>query len=54
MTASAVRFLLALAAMAPVVRGHASLHTAFVSVAAGNVAAAAISLPGFVRTRWDR
>lgn len=54
MTASAVRFLLALTAMALVVGGHASLHTAFVLVAAGNVAAAAISLLGFRRTGWER
>jgi len=54
MTASAARFLLALTAMVLVVQGYASLHTAFVLVAASNVAAAAISLLGFLRTRWDR
>ncbi|WP_317205547.1 MATE family efflux transporter [Janthinobacterium sp.] len=53
MTASVVRFLFALAAMALVVQGYASLRTAFVLVAASNVAAAAISLLGFLRTRWD-
>jgi putative MATE family efflux protein len=54
MTASAARFLLALTALVLVVQGYASLHTAFVLVAASNVAAAAISLLGFLRTRWDR
>ncbi len=53
MTASVARFLFALAAMVLVVQGYASLHTAFVLVAASNVAAAAISLLGFLRTRWD-
>jgi putative MATE family efflux protein len=54
MTASVVRCLFALAAMALVLQGYASLHTAYVLVAISIVVAAAISLFGFLRTRWDR
>ena len=54
MTASVVRCAFALAAMVLVLRGHASLHTAFVLVAVSVVVAASISLFGFLRTRWDR
>jgi putative MATE family efflux protein len=54
MTASVVRCLFALAAMVLVLRGYASLHTAFVLVAVSIVVAASISLLGFLRTRWDR
>ncbi|NGZ83717.1 MATE family efflux transporter [Duganella aceris] len=54
MSASVVRFVVALAAMALVARGVVSLHTAFVLVAAGIVVAASVSLLGFLRTRWDR
>jgi putative MATE family efflux protein len=54
MTASVVRFVFALAAMVLVLRGYASLHTAFVLVAVSIVVAATISLVGFLRTRWDR
>lgn len=54
MTASVVRFLFALAAMVLVVRGGAGLQMAFALVAIGIVAAAAISLLGFLWTRWER
>jgi putative MATE family efflux protein len=54
MTASVVRFVFALAAMVLVLRGYASLRTAFVLVAVSIVVAATISLVGFLRTRWDR
>jgi putative MATE family efflux protein len=54
MTASVVRFVFALAAMVLVLQGYASLRTAFVLVAVSIVAAATISLLGFLRTRWDR
>jgi putative MATE family efflux protein len=54
MTASVVRFVFALAAMVLVLRGYASLRTAFVLVATSIVVAATISLVGFLRTRWDR
>jgi len=54
MTASVVRFVFALAAMVMVLQGYASLHTAFVLVAVSIAVAAAISLLGFLRTRWDR
>jgi putative MATE family efflux protein len=54
MTASVVRCLFALAAMVLVLHGYASLHTAYVLVAISIVVAAAISLSGFLRTRWDR
>jgi putative MATE family efflux protein len=54
MIASVVRCAFALAAMVLVLQGYASLHTAFVLVAASIVVAAAISLLGFLRTRWDR
>ncbi len=40
--------------MVLVLQGYASLHTAFVLVAAGIVVAATVSLVGFLRTRWDR
>ncbi|KPD15593.1 hypothetical protein ADM96_31940 [Burkholderia sp. ST111] len=53
-TASVVRFVLALAAMVLVLRGYASLRTAFVLVAVGTVVATTSSLLGFLRTRWDR
>ncbi|WP_172737843.1 hypothetical protein [Paraburkholderia nemoris] len=49
-----VRFVLALAAMVLVLRGYASLRTAFVLVAVGTVVATTSSLLGFLRTRWDR
>lgn len=54
MTASVVRCVFALAAMALVLQGYASLHTAFVMVAVSIAVAATISLAGFLRTRWDR
>lgn len=54
MTASVIRFVIALAAMVLVLQGYASLHTAFVLVAVSIVVAAAISLTGFLRSRWDR
>jgi putative MATE family efflux protein len=54
MTASVVRCAFALAAMVLVLRGYASLQTAFVLVAVSIVVAASISLLGFLRTRWDR
>lgn len=54
MVASVVRCLFALAAMVLVLHGYANLHTAFVLVAVSIVVAAAISLLGFLRTRWDR
>nr|WP_165583113.1 MATE family efflux transporter [Dyella soli] len=54
MTASVVRCIFALAAMALVLHGYTSLHTAFVLVAVGVAVAATISLLGFLRTRWDR
>jgi putative MATE family efflux protein len=53
-TASVVRCAFALAAMVLVLRGYASLRTAFVLVAVSVVVAATISLLGFLRTRWDR
>ena len=54
MTASVVRCVFALAAMVLVLRGDASLHTAFILVAVSVVVAATITLLGFLRTRWDR
>lgn len=54
MIASVVRCAFALAAMVLVLRGDASLHTAFVLVAVSIVVAATVSLLGFLRTRWDR
>jgi len=37
-----------------VLRGDASLQTAFILVAVSVVVAATITLLGFLRTRWDR
>ena len=54
MTASVVRCVFALTAMVLVLQGYASLHAAFVLVALSVIVAAAISLIGFLRTRWDR
>lgn len=54
MTAAAVRFAAALLAMALVIGGYASLGAAFALVAASIVAAAAITVTGFVRTRWGQ
>jgi len=54
MTASVVRCAFAMAAMILVRLNYASLHTAFVLVAASIVIAAAISLLGFLKTSWDR
>jgi Na+-driven multidrug efflux pump len=54
MIASVVRFAFALTAMALVLQGYASLHTAFVIVATSIVVAASISLLGFLQTNWDR
>ena len=54
MTASVVRCAFALAAMVLVLRGDASLHTAFELVAVSVAVAASISLFGFLRIRWDR
>jgi len=54
LTAGAVRLAFAVSAAAWVFFGHASLGVAFVLVATGALAAAAISLAGFSRVRWGR
>jgi len=54
MTASVVRCGFAVAAMVLVLRGDASLNTAFILVAVSVVVAATITLLGFLNTSWDR